>query len=194
MKIRKGLLAIICIVLCLSLGLNIYTYAHMFKNENNATYDYYMNLIDSIKSDFKYLEYNEILGDKNFFLALPLKSKELDLISRQKVFLYKNSIKGCVIFLAISYSKYNAPENDEWMSSYCYLPEIYNSEEGEYKSSYNKKYPNIQVATHSFNMNGCHFSLLSFSNDSQGEDIAAHEMINFTNSLIDFVERKVLYE
>jgi len=158
-------------------------------------YDNYSDIVDLINNDFKIEGYDEILHDKNFFLALPIESKETDLIGRQKLFVYKNPDKECIILLSVTASKYNnLHEKEEWSSSYSYYPMMFNNKEGEYKSSYSSVYPDVQVATNSFNLNGCHISLLSISNNyiinDKEIDTAAEELVNFSNNLLVFLENK----
>ena len=191
----KKILLIISLLLILSLSINAFYFLHNNDKIVNNKYnlDNYSELVEKIKTKFSISGYTELLGDKNYFLALPMNATETDLIGRQKMFVYKNATKNSIILMVISASKYNDAENNEWTSSYDYEPINFNQEEGEYKEHYSSSYPKVQIATNSFNYNGCHISILSFSNDNliDGEDggikntyIAATELIAFSNELL----------
>lgn len=104
---------VVIILLVLSLGTNIFMFSRIQANKINyeslfeKNYDNYSDIVDLINNDFKIEGYDEILHDKNFFLALPIESKETDLIGRQKLFVYKNPDKECIILLSVTASKYN---------------------------------------------------------------------------------------
>lgn len=196
----KKVLSITIILLVISLGANVILFSKRSSNdvdyevlgENN--YIKYLELTELIRTQFRNPGYTEILGDKNFFLALPLESSENDLIGRQKMFIYKSREKECIVYITISANKYNLIEDEEWSTSYSYLPEVFNNKEGEYKYSYSDLYPDVQVATNSFNYNGCHISLLSISNNNitndEMSDIAAEELISFSNKLLLFFNER----
>lgn len=85
-------------------------------------------------------------------------------------------------------------ESEEWSTSYSFLPQMFNNKEGDYKLSYSSVYPDVQVATNSFNLNGCHISLLSISNNNtedEGEsNIAAEELMHFSNGLLLLINER----
>ncbi|NLJ96501.1 MAG: hypothetical protein GX321_05050 [Clostridiales bacterium] len=186
----KKILATISLLLILSLSINVFYFIHNNNKEDNIkqNYDNYLELVEKVKTKFSMSGYTELLRDKNFFLALPMNATETDLIGRQKMFIYKNATKNSIILMSISTSKYNDTETNEWTSSYSYEPDYFNKKEGEYKEYYSSDYPKVQIATNGFNYNGCHISMLSFSNDNfiEGEDtyIAATELIAFSNELL----------
>lgn len=196
----KKVLSITIILLVLSLGANVIFFSKLSSNDldyevlNKNNHSKYLELTKLINTQFSISGYTEILGDKNFLLALPLESKENDLIGRQKVFIYKGREKECIVYITITANKKNLMEDEEWSTSYSYLPKTFNNMEGEYKSSYSDLYPDVQVATNSFNFNGCHISLLSISNNNttnaEMSDIAAEELLRFSNSLLLFLNER----
>ncbi len=157
--------------------------------------NFYLKLVEDINNKFIMKDYNEILNENNYYLCLPLESKEIDLPSRQKMFVYKNPYKKCIIFLSITYSKYNSKDNNEWTASYDYAPLIFNNNIGEYKDSYSSAYPKIQIASNSFNYDGCHISILSFSDDkninNEPSYVAAEELTSFSNTLLKFINERM---
>lgn len=193
----KKIILILFLLLILSLSINVFYFLHNNDEEvnNKQNYDNYLELVDKIRTKFSISGYTELLRDKNYFLALPMNATETDLIGRQKMFIYKNATKNSIILMSISASKYNDIETNEWTSSYSYEPNYFNKNEGEYKEYYSSSYPKVDIATNSFNYNGCHISILSFANDNlidgEGEDtyIAATELIAFSNDLLVLINQ-----
>lgn len=183
------------ILLIVSVFFNMYfSYLISSHSKNDQDDTYSENLINFnqisnlIIKEFAINDYKEILHENNHMLALPLQSKDKDLLSRQKLFIFKNKEKETVIMLNISASKYNLSSNNEWNHSVDYLPDIFNSNSGKFKDSFAPQFPEVQMATNSFNFNGCNISLISFSNNSE-KNVASEELMTFSNSFIEFIEK-----
>ncbi|WOO34909.1 hypothetical protein R2R35_13990 [Anaerocolumna sp. AGMB13020] len=147
----------------------------------------YYSIIDSLINKFEIKGYNEILSNYNHMLALPLQAKEDDLLNRQKMFVYKCKSKNTVILLNLSIS---SQENSvEWNSSIDYLPDYFNGINGKFSESYDKNYPNVQLACNSFTNNGISITIIAFSNNAEN-NVAGEEVISFSNELLKFLEKE----
>lgn len=180
--------------LCLfSLFFNVIFIIKKNNNENaNETANVKINnfnyVISDIINNFEIDGYVEILTEYNHMLAVPINANDPDIMNRQKFFIFKNQGKETIILFNVSYSK---QDNiiDEWHSSFDYSSDYFNSKDGKFSGSYYSKYPDVQIACNSFNNFGCHFEVIAFSKNDI-KDIAAAEVIAFTNKLINFLENE----
>lgn len=196
-KIRKAylimkknyIITFLLLISIISLFFNIkfiLTNKNSFNTITTQSNNYY-DFIDYLINDFEFEGYTEILNHYNHMLSLPIQAKEDDLLNRQKMFVYKNKSKSTILLLSLSM---NSQTNSiEWNSCFDYLPNYFNGTTGQFSDSYDKNYPNVQVACNSFIHSGISVTAIALSNHSD-KNIAGEEVIGFSNKFIQFIKER----
>lgn len=151
-------------------------------------YNNFWQTVSYINDNFCYEEYNEVMNEKSYFLSIPQEALSItdnanDILSVQKLFVYKNKEKGAIILLQITF---NESGNNCWYSSIDYSSKIFNEEDSVIVSEYNPLIPNVEVAINSFTLKNCHYQILCLT-DTSKEYFAASELTDFSNNLISFL-------
>ena len=188
MKSKSKIVITSTIILCILLG-GIYYFNVKMNSLSTYAIDEYANLIQNIDNNFTFSNYEELMNNRSHMLALPLYCEDISpengFIGRQKLFVFKSRTSGTVIMLQITYT---GSDVDVWSSSFSYSPDLFNASDSVYGNFYNEKIPEVQLASNSFNYKGCSFNLLCLSDDSE-KDLAASELMAFSNELIKFITK-----
>lgn len=181
MKKIKFLISIIVIML-LFIGC---TNQNKSESENNL--DYFWDMVDNIKENFQFNDYQEIMQDKSHILALPMEyatvAEAEDFLTTQKLFVYTRN-QGCIILLQMTCSEIS---HNEWQSSINYNSNLFNSENSKYGDLYDKNIPDVEIAINSFAYEGINYQIFSIAQDNE-DKIAATELMDFSNELISFIK------
>ena len=157
---------------------------------SSEKYNNFWQTVSYINDNFCYEEYNEIMNEKSYFLSIPQEAINIiddadDILSMQKLFVYKNKEKGAIILLQITF---NESSNNCWYSSIDYSSSFFNSTDAENYviSDYNNYIPDVYVAVNAFSLDNCFYQIICLS-DKTEEDFAISELTDFSNSLIKFL-------
>lgn len=173
-------------LLMLSLIMNCYfiiNSQNTNKNNYENNYNNFKEIVQSIINDYNYDDYVEYLGSYSHLLLTPINKSDKEFINRQKLFIYNSNSRNTIIIASVTASKFNDIINDEWQHSFDCTPKLL--------EKYGVISPlNTSVASNSFNINGCNITLLALCEYSEDNtSLAAQELINFSNSLIKFLEK-----
>lgn len=151
-------------------------------------YNNFWQTVSCINDNFYYEGYSEIMNEKSYFLSIPEEAINIideadDILSMQKLFVYKNKQKGAVILLQITFNKSN---NNYWNSSIDYDSDIFNNTDSYFASDYNQYIPDVYVAVNAFSFDNCFYQIICLSDRSE-ENFANSELTDFSNSLIRFL-------
>ncbi|QUI25937.1 hypothetical protein HZI73_26350 (plasmid) [Vallitalea pronyensis] len=187
------LLTLLIVLLITSLSFNVF----YFPKDDNETQissiiyeqnvEYFNKYINRIIDDFQYDDYEEIVKQYNHLLALPLSKSDENFANRQKMFVYHNDTTNMLITVILTVSEHNDVGNDEWIHSYDVSPELVNriSEQNEIIVT---QVPNIEMASQSFNINGCNVTVMVMSDILSEKNEVARVLIDFNNTFIQFLK------
>lgn len=144
-----------------------------------------------LSDNFAIEGYVQIINDHTSVIGVPdsiLGRQDLDkgLYERSKMLMYKNQSNGNIILLNMVA---NENENTEWLGSLAYQPDLYNSPDGQFESSYDEKFSDDTMVQYSFNHSNISYFITSISK-ALGEDGISplNEAAKFTQALCLFIE------
>ncbi len=192
---RKKLIAFLLVIsLCCAVGCGVIISKK--RNNQGLLVSSFTQTAETIKEDFSYAGFDEIMSDKTYFLSLPLNYPQIDSsgipLDLQKLFVYKESTTGTVIMLQITSSPSSSTKS-KWISSFNYQTNLFNSPNCKFGGLYDENIPDVEISVNAFSYQGINFSVLAFAPDNNNQ-AAAEKMIGFCNNLIDFLTKSADYQ
>lgn len=149
------------------------------------------NIYLELSNSFVIEGYSQIINNHTSVIGVPdlidgRQDLDYGLYNRSKKLMYKNPSNGNIIMLHLVA---NENRKTEWLGSLGYQPDVYNSQEGQFKASYDGKFSDTTIYQYSFNHSNIRYFITSISNEL-GEDGVQplNEAAKFTNELFLFVE------
>lgn len=147
----------------------------------------YNNLIDS----FNFKGYEQTVFNHTSVVGVPdmidgRQDQSDGLYQRTKMLIYKNQSNGNIVLLHMIASQ---DIGTQWLASLAYQPDVYNSPEGQFASSYDTIYSDCSMYQYSFNHENIRYYITSISKEVGSDGIQPlNEAAKFAEALFLFIK------
>ena len=145
---------------------------------------------EGLLNNFDIEGYEQIVYNHTAFVGLPdllnKYNQDEGLYKRSKMLIYKNQSNGNIVLLHMIASQ---DIGTQWLASLAYQPDVYNSPEGQFASSYDTIYSDCSMYQYSFNHENIRYYITSISKEVGSDGIQPlNEAAKFAEALFLFIK------